>query len=68
MSGLRRLGPAVLAPVLAVVVAIVISALVMAALQVMLRGRLVARLDPKDLTPEELGGHMTGAHTTAGAA
>jgi ABC-type uncharacterized transport system permease subunit len=34
MSVLRRVGPAVLAPVLAVVVAIVISALVMAALQV----------------------------------
>jgi len=37
-------------------------------LQVMLRGRLVATLDPANLTPEELGGHMTGAHTTAGAA
>ena len=37
-------------------------------LQVMLRGRLVATLDPKDLTPEQLGGHMTGAHTAAGAA
>jgi ABC-type uncharacterized transport system ATPase subunit len=37
-------------------------------LQVMLRGRLVATLDPAALTPEELGGHMTGAHTTAGAA
>ena len=37
-------------------------------LQVMLRGRLVATLDPQDLTPEELGGHMTGAHTAAGAA
>ncbi|MBN1093887.1 ABC transporter ATP-binding protein [Blastococcus sp. TML/M2B] len=31
-------------------------------LQVMLRGRLVAQLDPASLTPEELGGHMTGAH------
>ncbi|SDF87482.1 nucleoside ABC transporter ATP-binding protein [Blastococcus aurantiacus] len=30
-------------------------------LQVMLRGRLVATLDPSSLTPEELGGHMTGA-------
>jgi simple sugar transport system ATP-binding protein len=37
-------------------------------LQVMLRGRLVATLDPARLTPEELGGHMTGAHTAAGAA
>ena len=36
-------------------------------LQVMLRGRLVATLDPQNLTPEELGGHMTGART-AGAA
>ncbi|RBY91700.1 heme ABC transporter ATP-binding protein [Blastococcus sp. TBT05-19] len=31
-------------------------------LHVMLRGRLVATLDPASLTPEELGGHMTGAH------
>jgi simple sugar transport system ATP-binding protein len=37
-------------------------------LQVMLRGRLVATLDPAQVTPEELGGHMTGGHTTAGAA
>ena len=37
-------------------------------LQVMLRGRLVATLDPARVTPEELGGHMTGAHTAAGAA
>jgi simple sugar transport system ATP-binding protein len=37
-------------------------------LQVMLRGRLVATLDPARVTPEELGGHMTGAHRTAGAA
>jgi general nucleoside transport system ATP-binding protein len=37
-------------------------------LQVMLRGRLVATLDPARVTPEELGGHMTGAHGTAGAA
>jgi general nucleoside transport system ATP-binding protein len=36
-------------------------------LHVMLRGRLVATLDPARLTPEELGGHMTGGHT-AGAA
>ncbi len=37
-------------------------------LQVMLRGRLVATLDPGSLTPEELGGHMTGAHDAAGDA
>jgi simple sugar transport system ATP-binding protein len=37
-------------------------------LKVMLRGRLVATLDPGAVTPEELGGHMTGAQTTAGAA
>jgi general nucleoside transport system ATP-binding protein len=37
-------------------------------LHVMLRGRLVATLDPRQVTPEELGGHMTGARTTAGAA
>src|SRR5215210_4916593 len=37
-------------------------------LRVMLRGRLVARLDPSTCTPEQLGGHMTGAHGTAGAA
>jgi ABC-type uncharacterized transport system ATPase subunit len=37
-------------------------------LQVMLRGRLVATLDPGSVTPEELGGHMTGASSTAGAA
>ncbi|SDO34377.1 ABC transporter ATP-binding protein [Geodermatophilus sp. DSM 45219] len=36
-------------------------------LHVMLRGRLVATLDPGRVTPEELGGHMTGARTTAGA-
>ena len=30
-------------------------------LQVMLRGRLVATLDPATCTPEQLGGHMTGA-------
>ena len=29
---------------------------------VMLRGRLVATLDPATLTPEQLGSHMTGAH------
>jgi simple sugar transport system ATP-binding protein len=37
-------------------------------LQVMLRGRLVATLDPRDVTPEQLGGHMTGGHAAAGAA
>ncbi|WP_299952339.1 ABC transporter ATP-binding protein [uncultured Modestobacter sp.] len=37
-------------------------------LHVMLRGRLVATLDPARLTPEELGTHMTGAASTAGAA
>jgi simple sugar transport system ATP-binding protein len=37
-------------------------------LKVMLRGRLVATLDPAKVTPEELGGHMTGAATSAGAA
>jgi ABC-type uncharacterized transport system ATPase subunit len=37
-------------------------------LQVMLRGRLVATLDPGSLTPEELGGHMTGAHDASGDA
>ncbi|RBY93481.1 heme ABC transporter ATP-binding protein [Blastococcus sp. TF02-8] len=34
-------------------------------LHVMLRGRLVATLDPAALTPEELGGHMTGATDSA---
>jgi simple sugar transport system ATP-binding protein len=37
-------------------------------LHVMLRGRLVATLDPTQVTPEDLGSHMTGAHGTAGAA
>ncbi|MGY1811892.1 ABC transporter ATP-binding protein [Blastococcus sp. SYSU D00820] len=37
-------------------------------LHVMLRGRLVATLDPARLTPEELGSHMTGASDAAGAA
>ncbi|MGY1747603.1 ABC transporter ATP-binding protein [Blastococcus sp. SYSU D00695] len=37
-------------------------------LHVMLRGRLVARLDPDHVTPEDLGGYMTGARTAAGAA
>jgi general nucleoside transport system ATP-binding protein len=37
-------------------------------LQVMLRGRLVATLDPSSVTPEDLGGYMTGARTAAGAA
>ncbi|WP_324274335.1 ATP-binding cassette domain-containing protein [Blastococcus brunescens] len=37
-------------------------------LQVMLRGRLVATLDPASVTPEDLGGYMTGARGAAGAA
>jgi simple sugar transport system ATP-binding protein len=37
-------------------------------LRVMLRGRVVATLDPARLTPEELGTHMTGAAQPAGAA
>jgi simple sugar transport system ATP-binding protein len=37
-------------------------------LQVMLRGRLVATLDPGSVTPEQLGGYMTGATTAAGVA
>ena len=37
-------------------------------LHVMLRGALVATLDPADVTPEQLGGHMTGAASSAGAA
>ena len=39
-------------------------------LQVMLRGAVVATLDPGAVTPEQLGGYMTGAvaGTTAGAA
>ncbi|MGY1772249.1 ABC transporter ATP-binding protein [Blastococcus sp. SYSU D00813] len=37
-------------------------------LHVMLRGRLVATVDPGRVTPEELGGYMTGARTAAGAA
>jgi general nucleoside transport system ATP-binding protein len=36
-------------------------------LYVILRGRLVAELDPATVTPEDLGSHMTGA-TEAGAA
>ncbi|TFV76051.1 ABC transporter ATP-binding protein [Blastococcus sp. CT_GayMR19] len=37
-------------------------------LHVMLRGGLVATVDPSRVTPEELGGYMTGAHSAAGAA
>jgi simple sugar transport system ATP-binding protein len=37
-------------------------------LHVMLRGALVATVDPGEVTPEELGGYMTGARTAAGAA
>jgi simple sugar transport system ATP-binding protein len=36
-------------------------------LLVMLRGRLVAEVDPGTVTPEELGSYMTGAATGAGA-
>ena len=35
-------------------------------LYVILRGRLVAKLDPGAVTPEELGSHMTGAATADG--
>ena len=34
---------------------------------VMLRGRLVARLDPAEVTPRDLGAYMTGAALEAGA-
>jgi general nucleoside transport system ATP-binding protein len=39
-------------------------------LHVMLRGSLVATVDPRQVTPEELGGYMTGGHeaSPAGAA
>ena len=36
-------------------------------LYVMLRGRLVAKLDPASVTPEELGSYMTGATLAEGA-
>jgi ABC-type uncharacterized transport system ATPase subunit len=36
-------------------------------LYVMLRGRLVAKLDPSSVTPEELGSYMTGAALSQGA-
>jgi general nucleoside transport system ATP-binding protein len=36
-------------------------------LHVMLRGGLVATVDPGRVTPEELGGYMTGAHTVGAA-
>ena len=32
-------------------------------LKVILRGRLVATLDPNQVTPEELGSYMTGVRT-----
>ncbi len=35
-------------------------------LHVMLRGRLVAQVDPATVTPEELGSYMTGAAVSAG--
>jgi simple sugar transport system ATP-binding protein len=34
-------------------------------LYVIFRGRLVARLDPQTVTPQELGSYMTGAHLEA---
>jgi simple sugar transport system ATP-binding protein len=34
---------------------------------VILRGQLVARLDPATVTPEELGSYMTGARTAVTA-
>ena len=37
-------------------------------LRVMLRGRLVATLDPATVTPEELGSAMTGAGEGSGEA
>ena len=36
-------------------------------LYVILRGRLVAKLDPATVTPEELGSYMTGAREAASA-
>ena len=36
-------------------------------LHVMLRGAVVATLDPSRVTPEQLGGHMTGAASPVGA-
>jgi len=36
-------------------------------LHVMLRGSLVATVDPRQVTPEELGGYMTGGHQGAPA-
>jgi simple sugar transport system ATP-binding protein len=32
----------------------------------MLRGRLVAKLDPSSVTPDELGSYMTGAALAEG--
>jgi simple sugar transport system ATP-binding protein len=37
-------------------------------LLVMLRGRIVANVDPNNVTPEELGSYMTGARTAGEAA
>jgi ABC-type uncharacterized transport system ATPase subunit len=37
------------------------------ALYVILRGELVAKLDPAAVTPEELGSYMTGAKSEQGA-
>ncbi|WP_138756768.1 ABC transporter ATP-binding protein [Modestobacter altitudinis] len=36
-------------------------------LHVMLRGKLVATVDPRQVTPEVLGGYMTGGHETSPA-
>ena len=36
-------------------------------LVVMLRGRLVAELDPAEVTPRDLGSYMTGAAVQEGA-
>ncbi len=36
-------------------------------IEVILRGRLVGEFDPRTVTPQELGGAMTGASTGAGA-
>jgi len=37
-------------------------------LEVILRGRFVARVDPKTVTPVELGAAMTGADDKVGSA
>ena len=40
-------------------------ALLVTLVLVMLRGALVATVDPRQVTPEELGGYMTGGHEAA---